>query len=416
MNSVLLFKLILKKPRFRGLVSYVLPNHFQNPADRELWRILSRIVKEYGDIPSEEAFVSLVQEEVKNSPAKESIVKRLQEIVDLEIKDVDEKILAHLLEEYFVRVKVLELGDRLCSSVDDKKIDKARLLDYLQQVLVQLRQGVLSDGNVSEILENKAILERIISRIDDEEDEMLSLFLPSIDRILNGGIRRGTLSVVLGATSVGKTMFLVYLSAVARVQGFRVLYLSLEDTDKIVQERFDSLFFGSKVYVDYVIAKKQFLDRFGGGIWVEYNFGIDIEYIRSCVQRYKELLGGLDVLVVDYGDLVAPVRRTGDEFVDQGVVFEELMHIAETEGLYVVTASQATRASLSARNLTLQHIGRSFRKVQVAHYVLALAQSPEEEEKGLIRFVVLKNKFGPRGVTISCAVARARHWFRELSS
>lgn len=417
MNTTLIFKAILKSPKFRGLVSYLSVDNFENIVDKELWKILLGITKQYNEVPSEEMFRLVVMKLVEGSKIEFDVRNRLDEIMSYQLSDVDEALLFDLIEQNFVRLKVLELGKRLGNILDDKQIDKSKILSYLQNSVYQLNKGFLStnDGN-KEILDNSSIIERIYQKVLDEDMGLLSLFIPSLDQVLDGGIRRGTLSVVLGATSVGKTMFLVYLSAVARIQGLKVLYLSLEDTDKVVKDRFDNLFFGGRVYVDYVMKKKEFLDRFGGGIWVEYNFAVDLQRVKSYIQNYKEKLGGFDVLVVDYGDLILPSHRTGDEFVDQGAIFEELMHIAETEDLYVITASQATRAALSARNITLQHIGRSFRKVQVAHYVIALAQNAEEEEKGVIRIVILKNKFGPRGITVSCNVVRSRHWFREIHS
>jgi hypothetical protein len=51
--------------------------------------------------------------------------------------------------------------------------------------------------------------------------------------------------------------------------------------------------------------------------------------------------------------------------------------------------------------------------VQVADYVIALSQTKEEEQQGLIRLVVLKNKFGKRGDVISLRVIRECGYFRE---
>jgi len=45
--------------------------------------------------------------------------------------------------------------------------------------------------------------------------------------------------------------------------------------------------------------------------------------------------------------------------------------------------------------------------------VLAISQTKDEEQQGLLRIVVLKNKFGKRGDIISLRVFREYGFFRE---
>jgi hypothetical protein len=101
------------------------------------------------------------------------------------------------------------------------------------------------------------------------------------------------------------------------------------------------------------------------------------------------------------------------DWVEQGEVFERMMRIADKYNKWVVTASQANREAVDKKILSLGNVSRSFRKVQVADYVIALSQTKEEEQQGLIRLIVLKNKFGKRGDVISLRVIRECGFFRE---
>jgi replicative DNA helicase len=142
-----------------------------------------------------------------------------------------------------------------------------------------------------------------------------------------------------------------------------------------------------------------------------YDPKMSIEELEGLVDGLAE---DIDVVVVDYGDLLKVGKGYKEsDWVEQGEVFERMMKLADKYDKWVVTASQANREAVDRKVLSLNNIGRSFRKVQVADYVVAISQTKEEEQQGLIRLVVLKNKFGKRGDILSLKVIREYGYFRE---
>jgi len=279
---------------------------------------------------------------------------------------------------------------------------------------VRRRLGYLSlfseDGQYGSIFDKERIVERFLSREKKQNDGVYTM-IPSLDKVI-GGFRKGTLTVVMGVTSVGKTMFLVYLSSAALFQGNNVLFISLEDSKDTVEERFDMLWFGCDENLDESISKKKKYVGDIGSLFLCSEDLLSLDMLEKMVVSYLEK--GVSVVVVDYGDLMVSGKTMRDDFSEMGAVFEGMMKIAKKYDLTMITATQASRESLGTLNVTLKQISRSFRKAQTAHYVLALSQTQEEEESGYIRIVVLKNKFGRRNITIPCFIDRERQYFREV--
>jgi predicted ATP-dependent serine protease len=242
-------------------------------------------------------------------------------------------------------------------------------------------------------------------------EKLLSGFL-QLDIVLGGGYRDGSLTVWLGATSIGKTMMLVFQSVIFLLQGKSVLFISLEDSKDVVLERFDRVLFGNVMRNPSKLASRVELLKMLGRVKVMYRPRMWIQELEDLIDRES---GGVDVLVVDYGDLVivSDKSRGGEDWLEQGEVFERMMKIADKYGMWVVTASQANRDAVNKKVLSLGNIGRSYRKVQVADYVIALSQDKEAEKDDLIMMVVLKNKFGRRGDVIPLKVIREYGFFRE---
>ena len=266
------------------------------------------------------------------------------------------------------------------------------------------------DGIYEDVLDG--VFERVMNNAVEAwaGERLLSGFM-QLDIILNGGYRNGTLTVWLGATSIGKTMMLVFQSVMFLLQGKSVLFISLEGSKDVVLERFDRVLFGNVIKNPSKLAGRVELLRMLGRVKIMYKPRMLIQELEDLIDREA---GGVDVLVVDYGDLVvASNKSNGEDWLEQGEVFERMMKLADKYSMWVVTASQANRDAVNKKVLSLGNIGRSYRKVQVADYVIALSQDKEAEKEDLIMMVVLKNKFGRRGDIIPLRVVREYGFFRE---
>jgi replicative DNA helicase len=281
------------------------------------------------------------------------------------------------------------------------------LVGRLGSIYSRVSGNILNGSDRVNVLDG--VLERIVEREEVRERKILYSGIFQLDAILNG-FRSGTLTVWIGATSVGKTMMLIYQSVIFMLQDKKVLFISLEDNKEMLLEKFDRVLFSNVAeFPGKIEQRAEFLRLIDGKVEVSY-------FPRLSIEELEARMRGTDaeVLVVDYGDLLhIKSGFRGEDWLEQGEIFERLMRIADRYDMWVVTASQANREALSKKVLTIGNVSRSFRKVQVADYVFALSQSKDEEQEGRLRIVVLKNKFGKRGDVVTVRVNREVGWFRD---
>jgi archaellum biogenesis ATPase FlaH len=389
----------------RSVILRVDGSFFSDELDRKVWLVL-RSAFSKGLVDSwRDLYVYAIREGVQVD-----VLDRIEWYEQHDVEISNELVLdtiSKLWKEKALVTGIKRVEDKLLrgSDIDD-------VVKELKGVYKNVTECIVDSDSVYE-----DVLDGVFERMMDNAveawagEKLLSGFL-QLDIVLGGGYRNGSLTVWLGATSIGKTMMLVFQSVIFLLQGKSVLFISLEDSKDVVLERFDRVLFGNVMKDLGKLAKRVELLKMLGRVKVMYKSRMRIQELEDLVDREA---GGVDVLVVDYGDLVivSDKSRDGEDWLEQGEVFERMMKIADKYGMWVVTASQANRDAVNKKVLSLGNIGRSYRKVQVADYVIALSQDKEAEKEDLIMMVVLKNKFGRRGDIIPLRVIREYGFFRE---
>ena len=384
---------------------------FESDIDALIWNYAYECVKKYDDIPSTDLLLAVIQK--GESERTYTLIKsRIEQLNILQIPPADEKLVLDIITNLVENTIVSNMLEQSAQLVTVGKVSEVwGKVEAARNELLTLRNGHIP----IQVLDEKAIISRYIHSLSQDGSEKVATLIPSLDRILQSGLRHGTLTVILGATSIGKTMSLVYFTAAAALQGVPALYISLEDSKEVIDERFDGLWFGISMGIEERLQKRELAEQYNCKIYTEYCSSLTVSGIKALLDRYK--MYGIDIrfIAVDYGDLLVGEGKYRDEHQEQGQVFEDLMRLAEKEDKIVITGAQANRDALAKRIITLKHMGRSFRKAQVAHYVLALSQTEEEETQSLMRFIVLKHKFGRANYTVPVKVIRERQFFKEAS-
>jgi KaiC/GvpD/RAD55 family RecA-like ATPase len=379
----------------RSVLSKVESSFFTSEEDKKVWNLLKSAFEKGKLITTwRDLYVFALRIEWLESSGKGLSS-------DLVLDTIDK-----VWKERVVLEGVKRIEEKLLKGVDIDDVAK----DFGETYRKAFVESLVKAGTREDVF--SGVMERLMNYAVQfkREDRLLSGF-SQLDAVLGGGYRRGTITVWLGATSVGKTMMLVFQSVMFMLQGKNVLFISLEDSKDVILERFDSVLFGNvRENVEEVVRRVEFLKELGR-VEVMYSSRLSIMELESLVEGCADWV---DVLVVDYGDLVHLGKSFKEaDWVEQGEVFERMMRIADKYDKWVVTASQANREAVNKKVLSLDNVSRSYRKVQVADYVLAISQTKDEEQQGLLRIVVLKNKFGKRGDIISLRVFREYGFFRE---
>ena len=109
------------------------------------------------------------------------------------------------------------------------------------------------------------------------------------------------------------------------------------------------------------------------------------------------------LVIVDYGDLLK-INAKKDKHEALEELYEDLRGMAGEYDVPVWTASQAGRSALEEDIIEADKIASSYGKVMVADFLMSLSRKVEDKMSGTGRGHVIKNRFGPDGITLPCKI------------
>ncbi len=223
-----------------------------------------------------------------------------------------------------------------------------------------------------------------------------------IDDISKGGLGQKELGVVIAPTGAGKSMALVHLGTQALREGKTVVHYTLELQDTVVASRYDSCLtkiplqnltsFKEKIYEEVLGIEGKLIVK-------EYpTKTASTQTIRSHLEKLRMRNIDVDMIIIDYGDLLRPVRYQKEKRNELESIYEELRGIAAEYEAPVWTASQTNRSGLNAEVITMESISEAFNKCFVADFIFSISRTIEDKTMNSGRLFVAKNRNGPDGL------------------
>ena len=223
-----------------------------------------------------------------------------------------------------------------------------------------------------------------------------------VDGICQGGLGKSELGVVIAPTGAGKSMVLVSLGAQAVQDGKTVVHYTLELADSVVGSRYDSKITGIELrdlHANKERIREQVQDVEGRLIIKEYpTKSASTRTITNHIEKLKKRGIHPDMIILDYADLLRPVKGTSEKRHDLENIYEELRAIAQINECPVWTASQTNRSGLNAEVITMEAISEAFNKCFVADFIFSLSRTAEDKQSNGGRIFIAKNRNGPDGV------------------
>lgn len=256
------------------------------------------------------------------------------------------------------------------------------------------------------------------------EEEYIPTGYPTLNRLIGGWGKE--LWMVFADTGVGKSMLMQNFAAASALRGKRVLHVTLELGIRPQIHRYYRQI-AQATRAEFSQSIDEVKQRLGhwfriaqGEVWlIEYPaYGLDHEELRRVIERAGRAIGQIDVLILDYLDLLTVAkgqRGKGGAYEDLGRLTHEARDLCRVFDITVITATQAVRRPETAGRLTVRDMGDSYKKVQGADGLLSLVQTDEEEEAFQGRLGVLKVRdSGGRGTEIGVYINRELSVIAEL--
>ena len=232
--------------------------------------------------------------------------------------------------------------------------------------------------------------------MDHNKGLPVSTGFESIDAEMKGGHRPGKVGIIIGGTGSGKSMILINLGINALKNDERVCYISLENMKENIGQRFaaglcNEDFWELQFDPNKNSATKAKLKTF---LAAHPNAALDILYFPNRSIAAPALEAFLKakyadkpfptLLLLDYADLLAPTKEYKSEYDNYGLIYAQVVQIAQ--GFYVPlwTATQANRQGRKTRVVDLDNISDSYKKAWVADVVYAITQSDTDKVSKLM--------------------------------
>jgi replicative DNA helicase len=237
--------------------------------------------------------------------------------------------------------------------------------------------------------------------------------------ILQGGLGRGEIGIVVANTGVGKSHFLVAMGAGAMRAGKNVVHYTLELTEHAVGLRYDSNLCGiaSNEVPDYKEEVKRFYEsnELGRLIIKEYpTGGASVMTIRNHLEKLSLKGFRPAVVIIDYADIMRSSKSYDSLRHELKLIYEELRNLASELRIPIWTASQANRESAQSDVVGLENMSESYGKAMVADFVVSISRKSAEKSKGSGRLFVAKNRAGRDGMLFPISIDTACSRFEIL--
>ena len=229
-----------------------------------------------------------------------------------------------------------------------------------------------------------------------------------INDLTQGGLGGGELGVIVAPAGIGKTWILCALGAGAMKRGTNVVHYTLELNESYVGLRYDSVLTGLanqnlKYHIDDV---KDAVEKVKGELVVKYfpTKTASVHTLSAHLQKLRTMGKDFDMVVVDYGDILRDTGNSREVRHALGNIYEDMRGLAGEFDIPIWTASQANRSALDEDVIEATKVAESYQKVMTADFVMSLSRKVEDKIGNTGRFHVIKNRFGPDGITYPAKV------------
>jgi DNA repair protein RadA/Sms len=177
----------------------------------------------------------------------------------------------------------------------------------------------------------RAASSRSLNEIETDERDRQSTNINEIDRVLGGGIVRGSLILIGGEPGIGKSTILIQIAA--NYSGNKVLYISGEESLAQIKLRADRLKAkGSNIFM---LAET------------------DLESIQNCIEQEKPELVMIDSIQTVFSDSLTSAPGTVSQVREATA---RLMRMSKETGVTIIIVGHVTKEGTLAGPRVLEHM------------------------------------------------------------
>ena len=393
-QSKILTSLLTDVKYTKQILDIIEISYFDSDSNKFIIKNIKEYFKKYKTNPTMEALKVLI-DDVDNDVLKTSIVDSLRnawqhrESPDLEF--VKEKSL-EFCKNQVVKNAIMESVELL----ESQRYDEIKTI-----IDDAMKAGVETD-----------IGHEYITGLEERLTKQTRLCLPtqwdSVNDLMDGGLAGGELGVIVAPAGIGKSWTLQALGAHAVAKGKTVVHYTLELNAQYVGLRYDTIVSGQPTgnLLYYKEEVQQKISKLKGELIIKYyptrtaSVNTLTAHLQQCEMRGIKP----DLVIVDYADIMKSTQHFNEKRHQLGHIYEELRGMAGEFDIPVWTASQANRSALEEDVIGAEKVTEDYSKVMTADFVMSMSRKVEDKIANTGRFHVIKNRFGPDGITFPATI------------
>ncbi|MET2951236.1 DnaB-like helicase C-terminal domain-containing protein [Vibrio owensii] len=401
----------------RRIDGMVKPHHFERFSEAQIVGLAIRHFDNYGQLPTSEP--SVWAEIIKD--AQEQRIISSDECREV-VKDLRRILTSSLSNREFVLEKVADFAKKQeIMKAIHSAIDMAERGDFDS---IESRFNRAFNIGMTRSYEEINYWDHIDERTEVRKEKASGLIKPTgiptgvkkIDSLLyHKGLGRKELTAIMGGAKKGKSMGLGDIGARISLQGYNVLYATLEVAGTIIADRLDANITKTSMgdlessmhkIRDEVLDKASHAGEFR---ICEFPSGtLTCKELRRVIERYRSEGIKFDLIITDYADIMAPDFMTQSETENSKQIWLGLRAIAQIEDCAMLTATQTNRTGFKNTTAKAEDVAEDFNKIRIADLVISINRTDEERDKGEARlyFAASRNQAGEFSIRIRQSLDR----------
>ena len=385
-------KLFLKQ-----MYEIVLPEYYDNDANQWIVNEIKEHFVTYKTLVTLEIFKIQVQS-IQNEILKATVIDQLREIY----KNFNADNLEYVKNEFRKFCINQHYSKALMESVTLLGEHKH---DEIRKIINNAAKIGVDPGN------QLVYKEEVDQRYDETVRHVVETPWACINKLMDGGLGKSELGVVIAPSGVGKSWYLAALGVCGVKAGLNVIHFTMELSKEYTAQRYDSLLTGInpqnlRYHIDEIKAAMENLP----GILNIFRFPAKrttVTTLASAIDNVIITSGQPNLIIVDYGDLLksSTTYKNMEKRQMLAEVYEELRDLSDEYEAPVWTASQTNRGALEEDIIEAGKIAEAYEKVWIADFILSIQRKTSDKISDTGQVHIIKNRFGPDGMTFPAKIA-----------
>lgn len=385
---------------FEDLSPIIDQNMFTDPSLKTIVGVMKNYYEKYGNVPGYDNIGIELRDLSHSDKERETYLAVLDKVKETNSSGVEST--REKAEKFFRQQNIVRTANeilKIAEKGDDNQYDAC--------------VGLLNDAMAVGIHNDfgEGLFDHINETLSDDYRTPIPTGIKKIDELLEGGLGKGELGVIIGPTSFGKTSLTTAMASHAACEGWKVLQIVFEDRIKQIQRKHLGRITGIEARdlskPENVELVKQTIEQFPDKEKLEKNLRIvkfpsgekTARQIKRFIQKLTNTGFKPDLVIVDYFECLEHEsdKSTTNEYEKEGKTMRIFEAMAGELDMAFWIPSQGTKDSINLELVTMDKIGGSVKKAQIAHVIMSIARTVEDIDNNKATIAILKNRAGKSG-------------------